>query len=398
MKHSQYKESCLDKEGSKDWKDWHWQLKNAIRGISELNDVLSTFTTLRAASSPLVEEIAKEEFSFKVTPHMILALKHALTQEKEGVWEAFLRSFVPLEDENARLENGDGLDCIGENLPEANPVPAVSTFYKDRALFRITSMCAAYCRYCFRRRMIGDGEGAWNEEEIRKGIEYIRDHPKFHEVILSGGDPLILSDERLAHLIQALKEVQHVRRLRIDTKVLTMLPQRITENLVKLLRNNQPFYLIGHFTHPSELTEDTRDACRRLADAGVPLRAHTPLLRGINDDEKVLVNLMEDLVDCRVQPYYLIQFIPTKWTEHFRVPIARGRELAKHLQKTCGGLANPTYIVYLPGASGKVPVTDQYLLRREREGYLFENHQGRQIMYSEPSEPASKIRQIKSHG
>ena len=176
-----------------------------------------------------------------------------------------------------------------------------------------------------------------------------------------------------------------------------MLPQRITEELITLLRDNQPFYIIGHFTHPSELTEETREACRKLADAGVPIRAHTPLLKGINDDEDLLVELMEDLVDCRVQPYYLIQFIPTKWTEHFRVPIARGRELAKHLQKTCGGLANPTYIVYLPGASGKVPVTHQYLLRRDRDGYLFEDHKGQQVMYLEPSGHSSKGRNPKSN-
>lgn len=380
-----------------EWNDWHWQLKNAIRDISHLNDVLSSFTDLRVISSPIVEQIAKESFSFKVTPYMVLTLKRALDSKLDGAWESFLRSFIPLAEEAPRIDQDNGIDCIGEHLPAANPVPAVSSFYKDRALFRVTSMCAAYCRYCFRRRMVGDGSGAWNETEIQKGIAYIASNPKLHEVILSGGDPLILSDDRLACLIRALKNIPHVRRLRIDTKVLTMLPQRVTNELITLLRDNQPFYIIGHFTHPSELTQETRDACRKLADAGVPLRAHTPLLKGINDDEDLLVELMEDLVDCRVQPYYLIQFIPTKWTEHFRVPIARGRELAKHLQKTCGGLANPTYIVYLPGASGKVPVTHQYLLRRDRDGYLFEDHKGQQVMYLEPSGQGSKGHNHKSN-
>ncbi len=146
--------------------------------------------------------------------------------------------------------------------------------------------------------MVGDGTDSWNEKEIQEGIAYIARHPKLHEVILSGGDPLILSDKRLLMLTEALKKIPHVRRLRIDTKVLTMLPQRVTEGLAELLQKNQPFYVIGHFTHPSELTEETREACRRLADAGVPLRAHTPLLKGINDDGGSLVELMEDLVDC----------------------------------------------------------------------------------------------------
>lgn len=372
------------------WNDWHWQLNKAIRSVALLNEILAPFTASRAPQSPLIDRIAREEFSFKVTPYMVATLKKAMEASIPGAWEAFRWSFVPDESESARIQGAtEGIDCIGEELPEMNPVPAVTNFFKNRVLFRVTKMCPAYCRYCFRRRMVGDGPGAWDGESIRAGIAYIAGNPAIHEVILSGGDPLILSDARLASIITALKAIPHVRRLRIDTKALTMMPQRITANLVRILRENQPFYVIGHFTHLYELTDETRAACARLIDAGIPVFAHTPLLKGINDDENKLAMLMQALVDCRVKPYYLIQFIPTKWTEHFRVPIQRGLELMRHLHQYCGGLTVPTYIVYLPHGAGKVPVTPDYMLERTLEGYVFESPDGRQVLYPEPLEVAA---------
>lgn len=377
---------------AKTWNDWHWQMNNAVRTVDALSRTLECFTEFRVPESSLVNEISSTHFSFKVTPYMLLALKRALDTGIAGAWDAFRWSFTPTELESSRTEEErDGTDCIGEEMPGANPVPAVTNFYKNRALFRVTSMCPAYCRYCFRRRMVGDGPEAWDDGEVQKGIAYVASNGAVHEVILSGGDPLILSDGRLSYLISALKAIPHVRRLRIDTKALTMMPQRVTDAFVDLLRRNQPLYVIGHFSHAYELTSETRAACARLIDAGVPVRAHTPLLKGINDDEDSLVTLMDMLIDCRVQPYYLIQFIPTKWTEHFRVPIARGLELVRHLYKSCGGLANPTYIVYLPEAGGKVPVAPQYIREQKPNGYVFESFDGRHILYPEPFEaPVSK--------
>lgn len=384
--------SLWDDVPAQNWNDWHWQLSNAIRTVDELNTLLSTFTTFRVTSCAVVEQIAREHFSFKITPYMLLALKRALDAGITGAWDAFRWSFIPTELESSRIEEeSDGTDCIGEEMPSANPVPAITIFYKNRVLFRVTTMCPAYCRYCFRRRMVGDGLGAWDEGEVEKAIAYVASNRTVHEVILSGGDPLILSDERLAYVISALKAIPHVRRLRIDTRALTMMPQRVTDAFVNLLRRNQPFFVIGHFSHPYELTAETRAACTRLIDAGIPVKAHTPLLKGINDSEDSLVALMEMLVDCRVQPYYLIHFIPTKWTEHFRVSIARGLELIRYLHKSCGGLANPTYIVYLPEAGGKVPVAPQYIREVTPDGYLFESFDGRRILYREPAEaPVSK--------
>ena len=371
------------------WEDWHWQMQNAIRAISDLNDVLSSFTAFRASASPTIDRISQDHFSFKVTPYMVEALERALKADIPGAWDAFRWSFTPDELESARM-NGPtkDIDCIGEELPDFNPVASVTNFFGNRVLFRVTTMCPAYCRYCFRRRMVGDGPGAWDGESIQDGIAYIAGNPAIHEVILSGGDPLILSDARLASIITALKAIPHVRRLRIDTKALTMMPQRITDNLVRILKGSQPFYVIGHFTHLYELADETRAACARLIDAGIPVFAHTPLLKGINDDERTLEMLMQALVDCRVKPYYLIQFIPTKWTEHFRVPIQRGLELMRHLHQFCGGLTVPTYIVYLPQGAGKVPVTPDYMRERTHEGYVFETPDGRKVLYPEPSDVA----------
>jgi lysine 2,3-aminomutase len=369
------------------WNNWHWQLKNAIRSVDELNNILSSFTDTFIETSAVLGKVTRDLFEFKVTPHMVLSLKRGVETSIPNAMDAFRYSFVPSELEMQRMDGGnEGIDCIGEEASAVNPVPAITNFYKNRALFRVTAMCPAYCRYCFRRRMLGDGEGAWSELRVKEGLAYIADNINIDEVILSGGDPLVLSDDRLSYIVTKLKDIPHVKRLRIDTKALTMMPQRITNEFINILSDYQPFYLIGHFSHLYELTKETKLACERLANAGIPLGSHTPLLRGISDNEEALQLLMDTLVDCRVQPYYLINYIPTRWTEHFRVPVRRGIELVRHIFKTCGGLATPTYIVYLPDSGGKVPVSPQFIVDRRPEGYVFENMEGRQILYPEPLE------------
>ena len=370
--------------------DWRWQLRNAVRDVNQLNDFLSSFTDLRIESSPIIERVSRARFSLKITPYMLVAIKRALEASIPGAWEAFRWSFVPSDRESGRIAEEDGSDGIGEELPAANPVPAVTNFYGNRVVFRVTAMCPAHCRYCFRRRMVGDGPGAWDEQAVRDGIAYISRNGAIHEVVISGGDPLVLSDERLSGIVRALKAIPHVKRLRIDTKALTMMPQRVTDELVEMLRNAKPFYVIAHFSNIYELTDEVRWACSRLADAGVPLRAHIPLLKGVNDKEEDLASLLEALVDARIQPYYLIQFIPTKWTEHFRVPISRGLELTNYLHQHCGGLSTPTYIVYLPDAGGKVPISPQYMLARSAQGYMFRSLDGRQILYPEPHDVSTQ--------
>jgi lysine 2,3-aminomutase len=231
--------------------------------------------------------------------------------------------------------------------------------------------------------MVGDGEGVWSQASIDEGLAYIQDNAQIREVILSGGDPLILSERRLGYILSGVKRAPHVRRVRFDTKIFTMVPQRITDDLVNLLREYMPCFLIGHFTHPYELSVEAETACARLIDRGIPVFAHTPLLQGVNDDEITLVTLFEKLVDLRIKPYYLIHFIPTKWTEHFRVSIDRGLHLIKHIQAHCDGLAVPMYIAYLPQAGGKVPITPQYMVASSSDGIFFQSFDGRTILYPE---------------
>ena len=231
-----------------DWSSWKWQMQNAIRDSGSLNEILSTFTVHRCSAVPRPKETGY--FSLKITPHMVLALKNALEESVSGAWKAFSSGFVPNENEFANLSfEREGIDCIGEELSVFNPVPSITNFYRSRVLFRVTNMCPAYCRYCFRRRMVGDGLGAWNESSINEGINYIANNNEIREVILSGGDPLVLSDDKLGFILESLSKIPHIRRLRIDSKALTMIPQRITEEFVQLLSKHQPIYFIAHFAH-----------------------------------------------------------------------------------------------------------------------------------------------------
>jgi len=215
-------------------------------------------------------------------------------------------------------------------------------------------------------------------------LEFIRTEKAVSEVILSGGDPLILADDRLKYVLDKCSAMDHIRRVRIDTKMLTMIPQRITSEFVQAIRMPKLAAIVAHFTHVSELGPDVIRASNALLDAGIPIYAHIPLLHNVNDEEVELHDLVERLVDLRIRPYYLIQFIPTDWTEHFRVSLGRGLQLLEYLQKHCTGLAVPIYIVYLPSGHGKVPFSPQYFVRRSDAGYVFKAHDGAEVLYREP--------------
>lgn len=368
-----------------EYSDWRWQLRNALTSFSDVNQALGQFTELRITPTLEAERVAADAFNLKITPAMIAAVRRGLELHIPGTWSAFCASFIPSEFEISRgvTDRRPRADGIGEDLRRSNPVPALSRFYRDRAVLRISHMCPAYCRYCFRRRMVGDDRGGWNRTEVDAGIAFVRNDEAIKEVILSGGEPLLLADERLKYVLNALNEIQHVRRVRIDTKIFTMLPHRITEAFCRLLRASKVVAVVGHYTHTYELTPETEAASSRLVDCGIPVYAHIPLLRNVNDDEISLMHLVDRLADIRVRPYYLIQFIPTEWTEHFRVSIARGLELIAYLQRNCGGLAVPTYIVYLPEGHGKVQMSPSHLLGRTPDGYVFRAHDGMQVVYPE---------------
>jgi lysine 2,3-aminomutase len=240
---------------------------------------------------------------------------------------------------------------------ELAPLPAVVHRYPSRVLLLAGNDCAAYCRFCTRKRRVGCATFRLSFDELLAGVDYIASHAQIDEVILSGGDPLLLSDEALAEVLGRLRRIPHLGVLRIATRTLTALPERVTPPLAALLGRQAPLYLTTHFNHPRELTPAAREACALLADAGVPLANQTVLLRGINDDADTLATLCASLLRHRVRPYYLHQLDPVHGTGHFRVPIERGLELAAALRRRVSGLAVPHYIVDLPGGWGKVELT-----------------------------------------
>ncbi|KAA0222301.1 KamA family radical SAM protein [candidate division KSB1 bacterium] len=369
------------------WNDWRWQLQNAIRSIDQLIDIVDDFSIEKPTwKQRLVLERINDSFEMKITPHTVLNIKNTLLNRDQIGFDALMNSFLPNVMEASRFH--DDTDGIGEETFDSKPTSLVTNFYRNRVLFFVSNICASYCRFCFRRRKVGDRvdqsiERGTDNLFMEKALEYIRDNSEIREVIISGGDPLILSDSRIFDLLKKLRSINHIKTLRIDTKVPSSLPQRITKELIEILRQFQPIYIVGHFLHPVELTEEVIDACKRLVEAGIIVSAHTPLLRKINDNEKILEELMWKLFENRILPYYLIQFIPTKWTEHFRVPIARALEIMKWLHEHLPGLAIPTYIVYLPGGAGKVPVTPNYLVTQTDDGCFFQNLEGKLSFYRE---------------
>lgn len=377
------------------WDDWHWQLQNAVRSIEEFSTTVGSLSGLSSKRTVKLAQ-ATNTFEMKLTPHTVFSIYRAMKLHDHSGERALLATFVPSTNELAQIE--DGVDSIGEDLECSKPAPLVTNFYGNRVLLFAANMCPSYCRFCFRRRKVGDRipeevEHGTNANELRTAMSYISRNKAVREVIISGGDPLTLGDDRLMILLDELKGISHIEIVRIDTKVFTTLPQRIDAGLIDVLQRFRPLYIVGNFLHSIELTKEAIKATSSLIDAGIPVLSHTPLLKGINDDKDTLAELMWNLYKNRISPYYLIQFIPTKWTEHFRVPLERGMRLVRHLQTQLPGISNPTYIIYLPNGAGKVPVSPNYLLERTADGYYFRSFSGRRVLYSEPR----KRRGVSSH-
>jgi lysine 2,3-aminomutase len=299
-----------------------------------------------------------------------------------------LRRTVVMAEDEFRHSPGEVRDPLDED--GSSPVPGLVHRYPDRVLFLVTGTCPVYCRYCTRSRVVGKpgGEYSFDTRQWERAIAYIAATPTVRDVLISGGDPLILSDGRLSWLLAQLRSIPHVELLRIGTKVPAALPQRITPALVRLLSRFHPFYLSIHFTHPDEVTPEVTRACCRLADAGIPLGSQTVLLAGVNDDLETLRRLFHRLLTIRVKPYYLYQCDPVIGTAHFRVPVERGLELMQGLRGHTTGYAVPTFVVDAPGGGGKVPLVPNQRLERTDGLILLRNFEGKVISYANP-QPAS---------
>ena len=355
-----------------DWNDWRWQVRSRVKDFAGLARIINL-------SADEAEAIRRHTGSLPVgiSPYYLSLF------DRDDATQPIRRTHVPVTGEYLRLP-GEADDPLGEDHDAA--VPGLVHRYPDRVLFLVTGFCSTYCRYCTRSRMVGEagGEYQFSVPQWERALAYIEAHPEIRDVLLSGGDPLTLADEKLEWLLGRLRAIRHVEFLRIGTKVPVVVPQRVTRSLTAILRQFHPLWMSLHFTHPDELTEEVKEACARLADAGIPLGSQTVLLKGINDDVEVMKRLMHGLLMARVKPYYLYQCDPISGSAHFRTPVEKGLEIIRGLRGHTTGYAVPTYVVDAPGGGGKVPLIPDYVVGRDGGDLLLTNYEGGVYRYPDP--------------
>lgn len=318
-------------------------------------------------------------FHIRINPYYLSLIRYP----GDPIWLQCIPDAVELQDKNA-LE--DPLNEDGNS-----PVPSITHRYPDRVLFLVTSQCSMYCRFCTRKRKVSDSSKI-NSKYIRDGIEYIAAHPEIRDVVLSGGDPLMLTDYALEKILEPLRDIPHVEIIRIGTKIPCVLPQRVTPKLTKLIRKYHPVYINTHFNHPWECTPEAEKACGMLADAGCPVGNQTVLMKGVNDDPDVMLELHRKLLKMRVKPYYIYQADLTKGTKHFRTPVRVGLEIMDKLRGHTSGLAIPYYVIDAPGGGGKIPILPQYVLGRDGKNIILRNYKYEIFTYPDiEEEPAYVI-------
>ena len=353
-----------------DWNDWRWQLKHRIATVEQLQRFMPTLTPEELAGATL----ANHKLALGITPYFFNLIDPA--DENCPV----RRQMIPRVEET-RTAPWEMSDPCGED--SHSPVPGLVHRYPDRVLFLVTDRCASYCRYCTRSRLVSNASGYDFHPEYDKQIAYIAAHPEIRDVLLSGGDPLLLSDEKLENLLSRLRAIPHVEFLRIGTRIPIFLPQRITPELCAMLKQFHPLFISIHSNHPRELTTEVRDALGRLADAGVPLGNQTVLLRHVNDTPEVMKALVQKLLMSRVKPYYIYQCDLIAGSAHLRASVAKGLEIMEKLRGHTTGYAVPTYVIDAPGGGGKVPVNPEYVLCRNAGRVLVRNYEGKIFEYPE---------------
>jgi len=312
----------------------------------------------------------------KVARHFRAQITSYYAQLIKSKGDALYRQVVP---DPAELEEHDGTaDPLSED--DDSPVPSIVHRYPDRVLFLVSHLCASYCRFCTRKRKVGDLE-KMHPRYIEDGVDYIRAHPEVRDVVISGGDPLMLGDHRLEHILKLLRGIPHVEILRLGTRVPCYLPQRVTPELAAMLKKYHPLYVNVHFNHPDEITEESARALNLLADAGIPLGNQTVLLKGVNDDPAVMKRLMQKLLTVRVRPYYIYQADYVKGTAHFRTTVEKGIEIMQALRGWTSGMAVPYYVIDAPGGGGKIPILPNYVHSANDEQVVLRNYAGELFIY-----------------
>jgi lysine 2,3-aminomutase len=314
---------------------------------------------------------AADNFEFRISPAMVDLIK----APDDPIW----RQYVPSVEE---LDVVDGVvDSLNED--EDSPVPNITHRYPDRALFLVSPVCATYCRFCTRRRKVGDPEKI-PLNQYESAFEYIAAHPEVRDVIMSGGDPMMLSDRRLEYIIQRLRAIPHVEIIRLGSRITSHLPERVTPEFCEMIQKYHPIYMNTHFNHPSELTPAAVAALDRLSRAGVVLGCQTVLLKGVNDDPKTMMKLMHELLKARVRPYYIYMADQVAGGEHFRTTVQKGLEIMKALRGWTSGLAVPQFVIDSPGGGGKVPLLPEYVEEINDDEVIFRNYEGKRFSYKQP--------------
>jgi lysine 2,3-aminomutase len=353
-----------------DWNDWHWQLKHRITTVHQLQQLLPTLTPEEFAGATL----ANHKLALAITPYFFNLIDPA--DENCPI----RRQVVPRVEET-HTAAWEMADPCGEDTH--SPVPGLVHRYPDRVLMLVTDRCASYCRYCTRSRLVSNASGYDFHPEFERQLAYIAAHREVRDVLLSGGDPLLFTDEKLDHLLGRLRAIPHLEFLRIGTRIPVFLPQRITPQLCAVLRKHHPLFVSIHSNHPRELTLEVRDALGRLADAGIPLGNQSVLLRHVNDDPEVMKAQVQKLLLCRVKPYYLYQCDLISGSAHLRASVRKGLQILESLRGHTSGYAVPQYVIDAPGGGGKVPVSPEYVLSHNADRVVIRNYEGRIFEYPE---------------
>ncbi len=353
-----------------EWDDWRWQLKNRVTRAEQLKLLINLNEEEIAAI-----EASKGRMATAITPYF------AKLMSRTDSNCPIRRQAIPTLEE-FYVSPHDLLDPCAED--ENSPVHGLVHRYPDRVLLLVTDKCAVYCRYCTRRRLVGSSEKCITENELDEAIAYIQSTKKIRDVLISGGDPLLMEEDHLEGILAKVRKIPHVEIIRIGSRVPVTLPQRITPSLTNMLKKYHPLWVSIHFSHPKEITKEVRRSCATLADAGIPLGSQTVLLRGINDKPYIMKRLMHELLKIRVRPYYIYQCDLAMGTEHFRTPIAVGINIIEKLRGHTTGYAVPSFVIDAPGGGGKIPVGPTYLISQDRGKMVLRNYQGKVFEYQEP--------------
>jgi lysine 2,3-aminomutase len=349
--------------------EWQQKLREGVDSLEKLAERFGRDVIDVEALEP-----AFDNFQMRITPAVLEQIKEV----GDPLWRQYVPSIEELDIQDGMI---DSLDEDGDS-----PVPNITHRYPDRALFLVSPVCASYCRFCTRRRKVGDPEKI-PLNQYESAFEYIRSHPEIRDIIMSGGDPMMLSDRRLEYLFQSLRAIPHVEIIRIGSRITSHLPERITPEFCEMVKKYHPVYMNTHFNHPAELTPAAVAALGRLADAGVPLGCQTVLLRGVNDDPAIMKELMQKLLKARVRPYYIYMADQVAGGEHFRTTVQKGLEIIQALRGWTSGLAVPHFVIDAPGGGGKVPLVPEYVEEINDEEVIFRNYAGERYVYKQPRIP-----------